>query len=196
MYIAEMEPEEWARIRDREIWLRLARIARTDATLDPAADGRLADLSNELLMGTRRRRERRVSPLEDLDGKWRTFVATPRRRRDLSQWLREHPEPDHWKEVTGSNGAEIPFPPRPARYANWPVPGAGQPRAGAKRSRHGPKDALIQRSWRCMAPLLTDAPDDILKELIHGVSWWLRSVAETFEGHVGRFFALCDRMLS
>jgi len=196
MYTAEMESEEWTRIRDREIWLRLAQIAQTDATLDPSADGRLAELSNEYADWELAEDESDEFPhWMDLEGKWRTFVATPQRRRDLSQWLMEHPEPDHWKEDDWQQRCRDTFPTAACALCELASAGCWPTARWRQALQAWSEDALIQRSWRYMAPLLADAPDDILKELIHGVSWWLRSVAETFVGHEGRFFTLCDRVL-
>ena len=47
-----------------------------------------------------------------------------------------------------------------------------------------------------MAPVLVNAPDEMLQSLNHGVSWWLQAIAKTFEGHEAHFFTLARRILA
>jgi hypothetical protein len=47
-----------------------------------------------------------------------------------------------------------------------------------------------------MAPVLAGAPDDLLKSIAHGASWWLQAIAKTFEGHETHFLALASRILA
>jgi hypothetical protein len=47
-----------------------------------------------------------------------------------------------------------------------------------------------------MAPVLANAPDEMLQTLAHGVSWWLQAIAKTFEGHEAHFFTLAHRILA
>ena len=196
MYRADMEPDSWIRIRDREIWLRLARIAQTDASLGPSADGRLAELSSQYPEWRLAEDESDEFPhWVDRGEKWRTFVATPRRRRDLSQWLKENPETDHWQEDDWKQRCRDSFATAAcalcelARVGCWPT------ERWREALQAWSEEKLIKRSWRYMAPLLAGAPDEVFMQLIHGVSWWLRTVAETFEGQEEQFLTLCDRLL-
>ena len=169
MYIPDMEPEEWARVRDREIWLRLARIAQTDATLGPAADRSLAELSSEYAEWELAQDESDEFPhWMDRGEKWRTYVATPRRRRDLSQWLKDHPETDYWQDDDWQQRCRDTFPAAACALCELAKAGCWPTARWREALQAWSDDALTKRSWRYMAPLLADAPDDILKELIHG----------------------------
>src|SRR5690606_35230419 len=58
------------------------------------------------------------------------------------------------------------------------------------------EEKLRDRSWRFMAPVIVDAPDDLVQALSNGISWWLQAVAKTFEGHEDHFLTLAQRILS
>lgn len=47
-----------------------------------------------------------------------------------------------------------------------------------------------------MAAVLVHAPDEVLKALAHGVSWWLQAIAKTFEGDEAHFFTLGRHILA
>ena len=56
------------------------------------------------------------------------------------------------------------------------------------------EEELIERSWDRMAPVLAQA-EAALKDIRHGVSFWLYAVAKTFEGQEETFLGLCDQIL-
>ena len=53
----------------------------------------------------------------------------------------------------------------------------------------------LKRSWLYMAPILVNAPDEVLQSLAHNVSGWLQDISKTFEAHKAYFFTLSDRIL-
>jgi len=197
MFKDDIEPERWTRIVDREIWLRLAKVAETGAILSAAGKERLDKLGAQYPEWQLAGDERDEFPFWLGDGnEWRKFVATPRRRRDLIEWLKQQPSTDHWQEddwrqrcrdnfaTTACALCEL------ARMGIWP----------ADRWREAlqawSEERLIKRSWRYMGEVLASAPDEVLQALAHGVSWWLQSISKTFDGHETVFFALAGRVLA
>jgi hypothetical protein len=183
----DIEPERWPRIVYREIWLRLAKIAETGAVLGRSGKERLEALSArhpEWILAADQRDE------------WRRFVATPRRRRELIEWLRQQPSTDHWQEDDWRQRCRDNFATTAcalcalAREGVWPTD------RWREALKAWPEEKLIKRSWRFMAPILTDAPGEVLQTLAHSVSWWLQTIAKTFEGHEAHFFALARRILA
>lgn len=197
MFKDDIEPEHWARIVGREIWLRLAKIVETGAVLGAETSTRLSELSAQYPEWTLAAAQRDEFPYWMGDGdEWRKFVATPRRRRELIEWLRQQPSPDHWQEDDWRQRCRDNFATTAcalcalAREGVWPT------ERWREALQAWSEEKLLKRSWRYMAPILATAPDEVLQTLDHGVSWWLQAIAKTFEGHEATFFTLARRILA
>jgi len=197
MFKDDIEPERWTRILDREIWLRLAKIAEAGAVLGATGKERLEALSARYLEWKLAADQRDEFPIWTGDGnEWRKFIATPRRRRELIEWLRQQPSTDDWQEDDWLQRCRDNFATTAcalcalAKEGVWPTDRWREPLQAWS------EEKLIKRSWRYMAPLLTEAPSRVLETLSHGVSWWLQAIAKPFEGHEACFFALARRILA
>lgn len=193
----EIESERLTRVIDREIWLRLAKVARSGATLGALGSKRLVDLSSQYPQWQLAADERDEFPYWTGDSdEWRKFVATPRRRRDLIEWLKQPAGTDHWQEDDWRQRCRDNFATTAcalcalAREGIWPT------ERWREALQAWSEEKLLNRSWRYMAPVLANAPNEVLQGLTHGLSWWLQAMAKTFEGHVGIFFSFCDRLLA
>ncbi len=202
MFHETIESEQWTRTFEREVWLRLAKLRASRGALGAIAEARLGELSalppqwqlaadelDELPHWTW------IGWVGELDP-WRPFKPAPRRRRALLEYLRAYPilvspEQDDWKERCRESFQAPAYALCSLAQENlWP-----QQRW---------RDALqawsdekwIERSWRYMAPVLASALDDVLQPLAWAVSYWLRAVAKTFEGHETLFLGLCRRTLA
>ena len=196
MFRDDVEPESWARICNREIWLRLAKISGSGAKLSSAGKVRLDEISA-------RHPEWRLAANEhdefphwmDRGSEWRTMVPSPGRRRELLEWLKANPDPDDWQQDDWQDRCRRNFATcawalrRLAREDIW-VPGRWR-----EALRAWGEDELMGRAWCHMAPVLINAPDDHLRTMVYAVSWWLRAVAKTFHGQDDRFLGLCTRVL-
>jgi hypothetical protein len=196
MFKEDVEPERWTRIVDREIWLRLAKVAEAGAVLGAVARDRLDGLSAQYPEWRIAVDQRDEFPYWMGDGdEWRKFVATPRRRRELIQWLRQQPGTDHWQEDDWRQRCRDNFATTAcalcalAREGVWPTD------RWREALQAWSEEKLLKRSWRYTAPVLITAPNDVLQTLAHGVSWWLQAIAKTFKGHEAHFFALSRRIL-
>jgi hypothetical protein len=197
MFKDEIEPERWTRIVEREIWLRLAKVAEAGVVLGTVARDRLDGLSAQYPEWTLAADQRDEFPYWMGDGdEWRKFVATPRHRRELIEWLRQQPSPDHWQEDDWRQRCRDNFATTAcalcalAREDVWPT------ERWREALQAWSEEKLLKRSWRYMAPILATAPDEVLQTLAHGVSWWLQAIAKTFEGHETLFFVLARRILA
>ena len=197
MFRDDIEPERWTRIRDREVWLRLAKFAQTDTNLNAAGNERLAELSAQYPEWQLAEDEHDEFPFRIVDGdKLHKFVATPRLRRELIKWLEVPSDIGNWQEddwlqrcrdnfaTTACALCEL------ARKGIWPTD------RWQDALHVWSEEKLGKRSWRYMASVISDMPEEILQTLTHGVSSWLQSIAETFEGQDEQFFALCNRVLT
>lgn len=197
MFKDDIEPERWTRIVDREIWLRLAKMADAGAALRAEGSVRLSELSAQYPEWTLAADQSDEFPFWMGDGEvWRKFVATPRRRRELVEWLRQHPSPDHWQIDDWQQRCRDNFATTAcalyalAREGVWPT---GRWREALQA---WSEEKRLKRSWRYMAPILVTAPAEVLQTLAHAVSWWLQAIAKTFEGQEEAFFALARRILA
>ena len=197
MFKDDLEDDHWARIVDREVWLRLAKLNEAGASLSEAARMRLCALSDQYPNWELEDDERDEFPFW-MESGWRGEATepTPRYRRDLVVWLREHPKEDSWKGDDWAERCRKNFATTAcalcalAKEDYWPVGRWDQA------LRVWSEDPLRQRSWRRIAPILAAAPDHVFQSLAHSVSWWLEKVAKVFEHHEALFFQLCDRVLA
>jgi len=197
MFKDDIEPDRWTRIVNREIWLRLAKIAETGAVLGSTGTDRLAELSAQYPEWELATDQRDEFPFWMGDGdQWRDFVASPRRRRELVEWLRQQPTTQYWQEDDWQQRCRDNFATTAcalcalANERVWPMARWRQALQAWSEEQH------LKRSWRYMAPVLATAPDYVLQTVAHGVSGWLQAIAKTFEGHQAHFFALVRRILA
>lgn len=197
MFKDDIDPEGWTQIVDREVWLRLAKVNETDAVLGAAGKERLEALSARYPEWTLAADQRDEFAVWMGDGdEWRKFVATPRRRRDLVEWLKQHPSADHWHEDDWRQRCRENFATTACALCSLVKDGVWLTDRWREALQAWSEEKLIKRSWRYMAPIVTTAPDDVLQALAHGVSWWLQAVAKTFEGHQAHFLALARHVLA
>jgi hypothetical protein len=127
---------------------------------------------------------------------WRKFVATPRRRRELIEWLKQQPATDNWQEDDWQQRCRDNFATTACALCALAREGDWQTDRWREALQAWSEEKLLRRSWRYMAPVLAGAPDDLLKSIAHGASWWLQAIAKTFEGHETHFLALASRILA
>jgi hypothetical protein len=197
MFKDDIEPVRWTHSVARDIWLRLAKIAEVGVVLGTVARDRLDGLSAQYPEWRIEDDQRDEFPYWMGDGdEWRKFVAAPRRRRELIEWLRQQPSTDHWQEDDWRQRCRDNFATTAcalcalAKEDVWPT---DRWREALQAWSEG---KLQKRSWRYMAPILATAPEEVLQTLAHGVSWWLQAIAKTFEGHETLFFVLARRILA
>ncbi len=196
MFNDDMEPERLQRRVDRETWLRLAKASDAGVAFNAAADARLQALSKQYPRLKLATDESDEFPFWMGNGNdVRTFVTTPKRRRELVAWLKQPPSIDHWQEDDWRQRCRDNFPPTACALAvlagngEWPVA------RWREALQAWAEESLLKRSWRYMNSLVNSAPDAVLKELTHPLSWWLQSIAKTFEGREPVFFKLIRRLL-
>lgn len=196
MFKDDIEPEQWTRVVDRNVWLRLAKLKDAGTNLSEHGESRLNSLTAQYPQWKLSADQSDEFPFWMGSGDdWRQFVVTPRRRRDLIEWLRQHPTTDTWQEDDWQQRCRDNFATTAcalcalARDSFWPTD------RWREALQAWAEEKLLQRSWRYMAPVLANAPDEILDALARPVSWWLEATAKTFEGHEAHFFTLAHRIL-
>jgi hypothetical protein len=197
MYKGDIEPDQLARDVDSKVWLRLAKMNGAGAELSTAGAERLAKVSAEHPKWELAEDQRDEFPFWMGDGEaWRSFSTSPRRRRELTEWLKEHPDADFWEDDDWRQRCRVNF--STTACALWALTNQGIWPEGRWRQalQAWSEDQHLTRSWRYMAPVLVTAPEPVLNALAHSVSWWLRAISETFLGHEAHFIKLAQRILA
>jgi len=191
----DIEAEDFSRIVDREIWLRLAKMAQAGAMFGTIGSERLAELSAKYPQWQLAADQRDEFPFWMGAGdERRKFVVTPRGRRELVEWLKQHPSSDHWQKDDWQQRCRDNFATSACALYALTKEGVWPTDRWREALQAWSEEKLIVRSWRCMGPVLQDAPDAVFQT--HAVSWWLKTIAKTFDRHEPRFFALAHRILS
>ena len=193
----DIEPKRLQNIIDRETWVLLAKYQAADGSLISKASTRLRLLSEQHPQWELAPDDRdEFSSWMSSDDEWRIFRPTPKLRRDLEKWLREHPssddmdETDDWREHCADD-----FPRTAtalcslARQGVWPV------KRWSPALQAWARDEHLRRSWKYISPVLVAMPDKELKELAHPIAWWLKLLSKRFSGNEDVFFNLIHRIL-
>jgi hypothetical protein len=196
MFPNDIEPGHLQEIFDREIWMRLAKYSAGGASLSTEAAIKLQTLTQQYPSWRLAEDESDEFPAWQGDrGEWHTFLNTPKSCRDLMNWLHEHPKRDEWQEDDWSNRCKSDF--RRAVFALIHL--AHRNEWITDRWREALQvwsdEALVLRSWHCVGTTLKGIPDVVIKELEHTLSWWLESVAKSFNGNEDIFFLLIRKVL-
>ena len=195
MFRDDIEQVVWARIQDQDIWLRLAKLADGGAKLSAAGARRLDEISArhpDLQLAEYEREEFSIWTGEWSEG--RDFVATPHEHQELIEWLRANADNDPWQRDDWPERCREDFDATSSALSEMATRGIWPRRRWREALHAWAEEQLIERSWSEMAPILAGSPDDVLHALRHGVSYWLRTLAKSFERQEATFLALCDRL--
>ena len=197
MYKPDIEPDHWTRIVERGVWLRLAKLDKAGATLTADAKAKLNELTSQHPDWRLESDEREEFPVWGSDSNdGRTLVLTPRRRRELVNWLKQHPERDVFQGDDWSRRCLDDFPTTAcalfalARDGEWPL---DRWREALYVWSH---EKLTMRSWQYVRPMLVRASDDVLLSLAPGVGSWLERVAKGLNGYEPHYLEFCKRVLA
>lgn len=201
MYLNDLSEADWQSLMADNVWLRLAKLKSSGATLGKAASNRLEKISAanpgwRLATNERDEFSHWMSGTGDPDyvSPYQQEMA-PRKRHKLTLWLkrdRSNASPfqeDNWREFCIKN-------PRLAADALsdlagdtfWPT-GRWQTALSA-----WSEESNVERSWLYVRRLVHSLPATVFRELLHGIAWWLESVSKKIKRPEPRFTSLCTRV--
>ena len=175
MFKEDLNPQEWTRIVDKGIWLRLAKAHAVGAVFGRTAREKLDELTLQYP---------RWQLAEDERDEFSSWMH------EGAEWLKQPASPDDcWRQrcrddfsATSDELSSL------AQDGEWPIErwrGALQVWA---------EDDLIKNSWQ-MVQVIFKAPDNVIQALSHSLGWWLRAQAKIFESCEDMFFNLIRRLL-
>ncbi len=202
MYKDDLEPDRWQELMARSVWLLLSKLNSSGLILGSVAADRLAELSKDhpnwqLASNERDEFSHWMSGSGDPDYEDNREVdIAPRERSELVEWLsRSVPEErpfyeDDWSDVCRTNffdsfGALSDL----AMSGVWPTD------RWQEALQVWSEEELVQRSWQAAAPLVRTIPDPKFQEIIHSVTWWMKSASKVLSYHDDIFIELCRRVL-
>ncbi len=202
MFNPNIEDEDWQKIVDHSVWLRLVKLDASGLNLGIAARNRLNAISttNPSLKLEPYEREEFPSWMSgtgdpDYEDNLEIDIA-PRKRHELVPWLKntEYPlnpfKEDNWRETCRTRFFHCLFALCDLANENeWSVV------RWREALQEWSKEDQIQRSWHFAAPLVETMPDGILLKIAHGVAWWLRNASNYDEKHEDILLNLCLRLL-
>jgi hypothetical protein len=201
MYRDGLEDELWQDLVDSSVWLHLAKLNSSGLTLGKHATKRLAEISNafpefQLAENESDEFSHWMTGTGDPDYKDSQDVdIAPRKRQALVQWLTKperHPAyEDTWRDVCRTRffhslGALCDL----AKRGEWPT------KRWQEALQTWAEDDLVSRAWRYAAPLVETMPDNVIQEIVHNVSWWMREAAKGIDRHEDILLKLCQRVLA
>jgi hypothetical protein len=188
--------EDLQRFADHDVWLRLAKIQAAGTALTEAARDRLQELSAKYPYLELADDERDEFGVWMGDDSWRTVVAMPKQRRDLVAWLRENcKKAETWQEDNyWRNWCKTNFPITSTALRQLAQNGEWSTKHWRQALQIWSTERLAKRSYRHMGRLLSEAPDDQLKDLAYSLGHWMEAVARTVGDDRCALLALVDRV--
>lgn len=202
MYPEDLDESEWKEIKERNVWLHLAKLQSSGLALGADAIQQLNALSYnhpEWKLANNERDEFSIwtTGTGDPDFEENLYIEeAPQTQDELVCWLRQsHADSqlfykDNWKEVCRLNFSHA-FSALCTLAENneWPI----------ARWRDAlyvwSEDNLIINSWENVAPVIISIPNDVLKELLHSVAWWLEKSSKIYKENKDILLSLCCRIL-
>jgi len=202
MYRDDIEAGRWEDLVARSVWLHLAKLSASGLTLGAASAAHLEELSRahpQWQLATDESDEfyHWMSGTGDPDyEESRDVDIAPRKRSELPQWLVK-PQPewhplyeDTWRDVCRTRFFHSMYALCDlARQNVWPV---GRWREALQ---VWSENGMVLRSWRFAAPLVQTMPDTVVRELAHGVTWWLEAASKSIDRHEAIQLHICQRVL-
>ncbi len=196
MFKADVETDRLSQITNQNQRLRLGKMQAAGAILGQIANAKMNELLLEYPEWKLASDERDEFPFwMGTGGEWRKFSNSPRRRTELISWLKEQKNTDHWDEDDWRQRCRDDFPTTACALCALAKEGIWLEDRWGQALQAWSEEKLLNRSWRYMASLVFNSPDSFIRELDHGISWWLQAVSKTFEGQEEIFIGLCNRIL-
>ena len=201
-YAKEIADEDSKEFVARSVWLRLAKLRSSGLTLNEEAEVRFQELTNtNPQWGLRDDQQEEFSHWMSGTGDPGfedsiNVTTAPEEYVELVEWLRNTEEPksafekDNWMEVAKGRFehsalalAEL------ADEDNWPI---SRWRTALQA---WSDESVVEQSWKYLAPLLSNIPEDPFGELVRPLAWWLEKASSHIQKHEAQFLSISERII-
>lgn len=197
MFKKDINTDNLQRTIDRDVWLRLALCRQSGMTFSTKAEAEFYKFSQKYPVWHLAEDQSDEFPIWMGGGEnWRKSLATPKSCRDLVNWLREHPHTDTWQDDDWRERCLRDFRRTATVLLHLAKKGEWITDRWREALQAWSDEALLQRSWNFIGGSLTEAPDEVVKELGHSLGWWLQSAAKEINKNEIAFFEIIQKILS
>lgn len=203
MYRDDIELEDWVSLVNHSVWLRLAKLQEGCGKLGPDASLRFGDLSAanpgwKLASNESDEFSHWMTGTGDPDYEERRHIdIAPRKRRDLVAWLKQPPptqqnpfHEDNWRDICRTR-----FFHSICALSDLAKEGLWPPHRWQVALQVWGENDKAPRSWQFAASIVQIMPQEVVQELSHTFSWWLKSVSRSIDRDEDIFLDLCQRVL-
>jgi hypothetical protein len=181
MFKADVTPQDWAKIVDRMVYLRLSTWITTNAALPRASAARFAEIQGRNPTWSAVADERQKFPyfMTSGFGAWGEHVSVPTDFAGLITWLRQHPnsndfERDDWQNICkGDHKLAASVLLQLAHEDFWPVD------RWREALQAWSDETLKLATWDLVHGDLNSAPDTFIRDAAHPLIRLLQSLAES-----------------
>ena len=180
MYKAELDSSQWERIKERTIWLRLAKFEKCGGHLNEQAQSVYDATSTahpEFALDPDERDEFPSYISTGFGRGWKRLATLPNTRPELASALRERPSEeffyeDNWRDLLEKHfGVAIGALLQLAREQTWPQS------AWQEALQYLSDDKIVRRAWYRLHKALERAPAQTIRSLAHSLTWWVQAAA-------------------
>ncbi|GHC30373.1 hypothetical protein GCM10010082_25570 [Kushneria pakistanensis] len=199
-YRKDIEPDIFQHLVARSIWLRLAKLDASGISIGGAAAVKLKEISDiysdfQLSDSERDEFSSWMSGTGDPDFEDnREIDIAPKKRSELFHWLQKPSSnspfsEDTWRYVCQKHLLNSLYALGDLAEENiWPI------NRWREAFQSWSEERLALKSWQYATPFIKNIPDEILKEIAHSVTYWLRKVSESIKKDEDILFKLCKRI--
>lgn len=199
MFKAELDEPQWKRIKERMIWLRLAKFESSGGHLSDPARTTYVTTSGAHPDSALEADERDEFPSYISSGGtrgWKRHVTLPDTRPELASALRERPADDFFYEDNWRALLEKKFRVAIGALLQLAREGAWAQSAWHEALQYLSDEKIVRRAWYRLHATLTNAPAETIRSLAPALTWWIQSAASALplQAEPG-FLQLIDKVL-
>jgi len=196
LHVGNVSGDLWTEKVDRDIWLRLAKMAEAGAKLGDEGKRKLDELTRKypdwrLAVNQRDEFASWSGPSEEEP----EFSLPPQEKDELTQWLKRDPKENQWLVSDWQELCRKDF----STVASTLIELAEEdflPEVFWKIALlTWTEEENLERSWNHLAKFFVEALDEFFQAIAHEFIIWLMDQAEKFEGQNDLFFRLIGRVL-
>lgn len=191
----DLDENQWQKWVKRSVWLHLAKLKAAADVLGSAAEKRLTEISKEnpdwkLANNERDEFSTWISVTGDPGHEDLFITSDDPPSEELAQWLDDHGLNNNaWHDACRNRFEDSMVVLRAlAERGQWPTEQWHEALQVWSKSH-------VSHSWRDAAPHLNAMPDDVFKEIIRPVAWWMGAVSKSINRHDNVFLELSRRVL-
>lgn len=200
MFREELEPEHWIEAKERQSWLRLAKLESLQVTFDRFTSEWFEELKArrpKWRLADDDRDEFSIWMMPDNDDQLGSPNArAPRKVRELVSWLQDNPKINEWEDDGWHSRCRTNYAASALALIILSERGIWPADRWVTALNAWSFTKSIKSSWRRIAPVISKAPEYFITKAARGIGFWIRESAAKMHCHEDHFFTLCSILLT